>query len=156
MLRIFVLSFTLLSSYCQNLSAQSFGTKVPEWEHAMKSQPKPSIIYLHTTWCRYCRMMEKTTFQNLEPKDWVSKHAYWILVDAEDKNSWQYQGKTYAYRPTGIGSGRHSWTELWVDKEHQAFPVLIFLDEHSHILYRHSGYLTAEEFLRLVKVVYSI
>jgi len=37
-----------------------------EVERLNKIAPKPIVVFIHTSWCKYCKLMEHSTFKNQE------------------------------------------------------------------------------------------
>ena len=63
------------------LKAYSF----EEAEQLSLENPKPIVVFVHTNWCKYCKMMENTTFKNKELINELNANFYFVLFDAESK-----------------------------------------------------------------------
>lgn len=72
----------------------------------VEKNPKPILIDVYTDWCKWCRVMEETTYQDPKMIQYVNANFYTVKLDAEQKKAIQFLGKEYKYVPTGR-SGIH-------------------------------------------------
>lgn len=80
-MRNFIIILILLST--QLCSAQLIIRTFEEVDTL--SVKKPVIIFLHTDWCKYCRVMEETTFKNKEVIEKLNSDYYFVSFDAESR-----------------------------------------------------------------------
>jgi thioredoxin-related protein len=102
---------SLLISARNPLPAKAAGTAVPAaaptipWisieEAASKAQQlqKPILIDLYTTWCGWCRQMDRKTYSNKKVAAYLSDKFYTVRLDAETRATITWQGKTYDFDP---------------------------------------------------------
>lgn len=90
---------------------------------AAKQSKKPVLVYFTTTWCGYCRIMEKETFPDKAVGIQSAKYIP-VKLDAEK------EGKELAKR-FGVAS----------------FPNFLFLDGQEKLIAQFEGFHTAKEFV---------
>ena len=57
---------------------------------------RPVIIDFYTSWCRWCKVMDRETFSDPEVKDFLEKNFVTVRIDAENRTEQlRYRGKTY-------------------------------------------------------------
>lgn len=66
---------------------------------AMKAKPKKVLIDVYTDWCGWCKVMDKKTFTNPNVIAYINEHFYAVKLDAEQKDSIRFQGKSYGFQP---------------------------------------------------------
>jgi len=147
--------FCVLSSVMWTfLFAQQKQYTFEEAEHIQKITPKKSVVFLHTDWCTYCKMMEKSTFNNKEIISLLDEHFYFIPFNAESKNTVQFKGKLYSYKPTGKNTGYHEMIDQLIpDHDPSGYPKLVFLDSDFHILYQYDGYIGVKELKNILQIL---
>jgi thioredoxin-related protein len=60
---------------------------------------KPILIDVYTDWCYYCKVMDKTTWQNDSVAAYLADKYYTVKLNAENKEPCTWEGKTYNYEP---------------------------------------------------------
>jgi thioredoxin-related protein len=60
-----------------------------------KAQPKPFLVDIYTDWCGWCKHMMKTTYSDPNIAAYVNQHFYPVKLNAETKDTIEYNGKTY-------------------------------------------------------------
>lgn len=70
-------------------------------EAAAKAQQlqKPILIDLYTTWCGWCRQMDRKTYSNKKVAEYLSDKFYTVRLDAETRATITWQGKSYDFDP---------------------------------------------------------
>jgi thioredoxin-related protein len=141
---------SLGTSYGQVMNAVTFH----QLDSLQKSEQKPVLVFIHTSWCKYCKAMEHTTFQDQKLKELLNKSFYFIELNAEEKREIIVKGQTFRYRPNGTGAGQHELAqELGMIDGKISFPTLSFLNADYEIIYQQPGFLTAKELMEILKVL---
>ena len=124
------------------------------WNEAVQLQntetnPKKMFIDVYTDWCKWCKVMDKNTFQNPEVATYMNEHYYMVKFNAEGKESISYDGKEFKY----VSSGRSGYHELAVAllQGKLSYPTVVFLDEGQKMLTPLAGYQEVEPFLKVAK-----
>jgi len=85
---------------------------------------KPILIDVYTDWCKWCKVMDETTFEDPEIIKYVNQHFYPVKLNAEHRSKIEFKGKTYEYVQKGanmiIG-------ELLGNRP--SYPSLVLMDE---------------------------
>ena len=65
----------------------------------LQQEKKPVLIDLYTTWCGWCKQMDKKTYSNKAVAQYLSDKFYTVRIDAESRATINWQGHTYSYNP---------------------------------------------------------
>jgi thioredoxin-related protein len=145
-----ILAYYLLLTY--SAPAQVHYTTFEKLDSAVQVAPRKTFVFIHTSWCAYCNMMEHTTLQDKPVVQLLNSCFYSISLDAEQKQSILFKGKTYGFEPRGTGSGQHELAALLMKGEKAAlYPSFVLLDEQYRIIYRYGGYVSSKQLLRLLQ-----
>ncbi|BDD04602.1 thioredoxin family protein [Aureibacter tunicatorum] len=63
-----------------------------EAEQLSKKNPKKVIIDMYTTWCYWCKVMDKKTFSNDDVAAYINDNYYAVKLNAEEKKMFDFQG----------------------------------------------------------------
>lgn len=135
---IVLIFFWAMPSGLAQLKIHSF----EEAEKLSKENPKPIVIFIHTSWCKYCRMMENATFRKEEVIARLNADYYFISLDAESKNDIVFNNHLFKFKPTGPNTGVHELaTELATMNNQVIYPTMVILDPDFSILFQKHSYL---------------
>lgn len=154
---LYVVLFCLLTS-CANKSVMQSGQAnlvsipIDSVDALMKKEPRPILLFLHTDWCKFCAHMQHTTLRDATVVDYLNASFYYVPFDGEEQSTVELFGNTYRFRPTGAGSGVHELAEhLGTIDGQLAYPVIVLLNSNREIVFQHSGYLSGDELIRVLK-----
>lgn len=112
------------------------------WDEAMMAQkenPKKIFIQFYADYCKNCKEMDKTTFQNSEIYKHINEHYYAVKFNIEDPKNIIYKGYTFGFDPK---LKIHTFaTYMNVNMT----PSMVFLNEKSNPITILQGRLTARE-----------
>ena len=144
-----MLFFTALISRAQ-LRAHRF----EELDSLQKISPKPVLVFIQTSWCRYCAQMKLSTLKNKQVIQLLNNSFYFISFNAEQKEPIYFVNNRFNYVPTGKGTGYHELAEeLATINGTIAYPTVCLLNAKNDIIYQYSGLLTSAEMQRLLKKI---
>jgi thioredoxin-related protein len=106
-----------------------------------KAQNKHVIVNVYTTWCGYCRMMDKQTFGNAEVAAHLRENFVLAKVNGESSSKVHWQGQEMTEREFARAVGV------------TGFPATYFLKPNAEMLGGVSGYIRTPEFMVYAKYV---
>ncbi|MGM8360969.1 thioredoxin family protein [Flavobacterium sp. ARAG 55.4] len=125
-----------------------------EAEQLAVKNPKPFVVFTHTSWCKYCKLMENSTFKNPEIISILNDSFYFVALDAEDKKDITFNKHTFQYKPTGTNTGIHELaTALATSNNQVTYPTLTILDPDYSILFQQASYLKALDLLEILEKI---
>lgn len=125
-----------------------------EAEQLSKENPKPFVVFIHTSWCKYCKMMENSTFKNLEVIKKLNTNFYFILLNAEEKKDILFNKHTFRYKPNGSNTGIHELAiELATINTQILYPTVTILDSNYTITFQKQSYLNPKEYLKILNAI---
>lgn len=135
------------SSFAQ-LKTYSF----QEAEKLRIESPKPIVVFTHTSWCNYCKMMENSTFKNPAVIKELNENFYFISFDAESKKEITFNNYTFQFKPTGTNTGIHELaTALATIDKQVVYPTLTVLDTANTIQFQQHSHIKAKALLRILE-----
>ncbi len=147
---IVLIFFWAIQSGFAQLKTYSF----EEAEKLCKENPKPFVVFVHTSWCNYCKMMENSTFKNLETVRLLNNDFYFISLDAESKRDIHFNNNTFKFQPKGQNSGIHELaTELATIDSEVVYPTLTILNPDFSLVFQKHSFLNAKELLVILEKI---
>ncbi|RTY95996.1 DUF255 domain-containing protein [Flavobacterium sp. GT3R68] len=138
LLFIVLIFFCAVPSSVAQLKIYSF----EEAEKLSKENPKPIVVFIHTSWCKYCGMMENTTFKKPELITRLNANYYFVSMDAESTNDIVFNNHVFKFKPTGPNTGIHQLaTELATIDNNVIYPTTVVLATDFSILFQKHSYL---------------
>lgn len=119
-----------------------------EAEKLAAETPKPYVVFIHTDWCKFCKMMENTTFKNKELIAALNRNFYFISFDAEEKKDIFFNGTVFKFKPKGNNSGVHELATALAEKNGTtSYPAIAILNPDYSIAVQFQSYINAKELL---------
>lgn len=97
-----------------------------EVQAAMKKEPRKVLIDFYTSWCGWCKVMDRKTYSNPEIIKYVNEKFYAVKFDAEQKESVLFLGKTYNFKP----ENRANEFAIEVLGGNLSYPTTVFMTEN--------------------------
>ncbi|UFH36322.1 thioredoxin family protein [Flavobacterium acetivorans] len=143
---LLLLLWAIPSSFAQ-LKTHSF----EEVEQLSKENPKPIVVFTHTNWCKYCKIMENSTFKNPTIIKVLNEHYYFVPFDAETKSDIIFNNHRFQFKPTGTNTGIHELaTALATIDNHVAYPSLTILESDNSILFQQASFISAKALMTIL------
>ena len=140
---------------CMLLTQFTFGQiRLVKFEHLdslQKEAKKPVLVFLHTSWCKYCAAMKNTTFKNRKVQEILNEKVYFVSLDIEERSPIHFRGHTYKYKPTGTTTGVHELAEqLGSISGELTYPTTCFLNGDYDIVFQQGGFIQAKQLLEIL------
>jgi thioredoxin-related protein len=147
---ILLIFFWAIPSGFAQLKTYSF----EEAEKLCKENPKPYVVFIHTSWCNYCKMMKNSTFKNPEVIKILNTDFYFISLDAESKEDIYFNNNTFKFKPKGENTGIHELaTELATIDSQVVYPTVTVLNPDFSIVFQKHSFLNAKELLAILEKI---
>ncbi len=136
--------------------SRSAGAQLPavSFEHldSLQAQEKRMVVVMiYTQWCQYCIAMKQTTFAHKDIKPLLQQQFYLVMLDAEEKNTIRWRGRSFHFKPTGTNTGVHELAvQLGTSNGELPYPTLVFLNPQLEILYQHQGFLSVADLKKIL------
>ncbi|MDP2413423.1 DUF255 domain-containing protein [Daejeonella sp.] len=145
MLRILtILIFVLIR--VSDLSAQNRIVKFEEIKTLQNKAPKPIVVLIMTSWCKYCHAMKNTMTKENKVAALLNEKFYTVFLDAEDKNDIFFAGRNFKHK-----AGLHELArELGTIKGQISYPSITVLNVKNEIIYQHDGFLNPRSMLYML------
>ena len=120
-------------------------------EKAPQNSKKLYMVDFFTSWCGYCKKMDRETFTNPTVVKILNQYYTPIKFDAEGTSSFMWQGVKYTSTPTPPGSrpSVHMFAKSVLGKQ-IGFPSFAFFKIDQSPLTIVQGYHTADEFIMIL------
>lgn len=118
---------------------------------ANKTQKKKFAIDVYTSWCHWCKVMDKETFTDREVINYLNEHFYAIKFDGEYKENLTFRGKEYKFVNVGR-RGINSLAYFWLNGR-AAYPTIVYLDESMDKIKAVPGFKKPQQLLTELKSI---
>ncbi len=145
---LFLILFWAIPPSFAQLKTYSF----EEAEKLSEKNPKPILVFIHTSWCKYCKIMENSTFENQNIVTLLNTDFYFVSLDAETKSNITFKNHTFKFKPTGQNTGIHELaTELATINNQVVYPTITVLDTSSSILLQKHSFLNTKTIVSILE-----
>jgi thioredoxin-related protein len=159
---LFVVS--LILSSCQSGSKSDVGVEPLEVTEAglnwyaiddldkMKNiEDKKILIDMYTSWCGWCKVMDKKTFTDPNVVKLLNEKFVLIKFNAERREPVTFQGENYEW----LNTGRKGVNKLAMKmmSGRLGYPTLVYLDGNLNQIKSSPGYKTPEELIGELQVL---
>lgn len=108
--------------------------------HEAKPKNKKKIfIDVYTSWCGWCKVMDKKTFTDPKVIEYMNDNFLPVKLDAESSKEVIYKGQKGTYRDFARSLGV------------RGYPTTVYMDEELNVLQVRSGYLTPDKLMPILK-----
>jgi thioredoxin-related protein len=114
---------------------------VAQLQEAYRQHPKPILVDVYTSWCGWCKVMDRQTYSNEKVVTYINEHYYAVKLDAEQRDSLQWNGKMYGYDRLN----KVNELAVYLCYGQLSFPTTVFVADLNAEPAPLSGYLKASE-----------
>lgn len=123
-----------------------------EAEKLAIDNPKPFVVFVQTSWCKYCKIMENTTLKNPKIITILNTNFYFISFDAEEKATITFNNHIFKFKPNGRNTGIHELaTALATINSQVVYPTVTILLSDYSIIYQKHSFQNDEELLNILQ-----
>jgi thioredoxin-related protein len=116
-----------------------------------KKEPRKIMIDVYTNWCKWCKEMDKNTFNNPIIAAYLNSTFYPVKFNAEQKENIQIDSTTFKYITQG-NSGYHELAAALLNGQ-MSYPSVVFMNEKVQILHVNKGFNPPKEFDGILKFI---
>lgn len=160
MKRTFLLTLTLLFSFAgckaQNGDAGVNWTPVTVAAQTnLEQNEKLFFVDFSTSWCGWCKKMDKETFSDPIVVAILNKYFIPIHFNAEGNDEFRWAGNTYVGTPANQGRpGTHTFTRAVLGNR-VAYPSFALFSQDQHLIQIFQGYYSAYDFSMMLWYIVS-
>lgn len=145
---------TAIASIFFTLSATAQQVKWYTIEQALelnKKEPRKIMIDVYTDWCKWCKEMDKNTFNNPLIAEYLNSTYYPVKFNAEQREPVKIDTTTFKYVAQG-NSGFHELAAALLSGQ-MSYPSVVFLNEQIQILHVNKGFNPPKDFDKILKFI---
>ena len=136
----------LLSVVFANAQTKINWLTIEEAYAKQKITPKKVLIDVYTSWCGWCKVMDKETFTNAEVINYVNQNYYAVKLDAESKKSIKLGTSVYKFDE----ENRSNEVAIALLQGKMSYPSIVYLDESFNMIQPVPGYMNAKDFHQII------
>ncbi len=144
--------FSWFGLHSFNVEAQTLQwTSFEHLTDSLRKERRPLLVFIHTDWCKYCKMMEVKTFTDPIVVSMLNKNFYCLDLNAEEARTLTFLNKKYKFKPSGVNTGVQELAEiLGTENGKLSYPTTVFFDQNFQIQSRMVGFLEAKQLRQLL------
>lgn len=115
------------------------------YEEGLKQAAKENkhvMVDFYTTWCGWCKKLDKDTYANPKVQTILRKHYVAVKVNAESNRSFENEGKTMT--EAQLASGKYGVT---------GYPTIWFLKPNGEAITPLPGYVGPDQFVHIINYI---
>ncbi|WP_298349705.1 thioredoxin family protein [Runella sp.] len=151
---IVIVMFSWFGLHSLEVEAQTIQwTSFDNLTDSLRKERRPLLVFIHTDWCKYCKMMEVKTFTDPLIVNTLNRSFYCLDLNAEEALSLTFLNKKYKFKPSGVNTGIQELAEiLGTENGKLSYPTTVFFDQNLQVQNRVVGALEAKQLLKLLPV----
>jgi len=109
-----------------------------------KENDKMIFVDIYTTWCGFCKKMDRTTFAHPEIVKYINENFYAVKLDAETRETIVVGEETFKFIPNGK-SGMNELAMYLMNGTQGMLPTMVMINSDLSINRQIPGYQTAPD-----------
>ena len=145
---IAALTWSLVSAKAQQVGGIKW-ISFEQLNDSLEANPKPVFIDFYTSWCTYCKKMDKKVFTNPKVIEKLNDEYYALKFDAETKDTVRFDGGLFINDQVGkTRTPFHQVAQLLAMRQ-EVFtpPTMVILDTQFQVEQRIFTYLSSKQLL---------
>ena len=124
---------------------------IDRWDKMKNLKDKKVLVDLYTSWCGWCKVMDKKTFTDQAVIDYLNENFVLVKFNAEQRESVTFKGETYEW----MSAGRRGVNKLAYKlmNGRLGYPTLVYLDSDLNKIKSSPGYKKPDQLLAELKVL---
>lgn len=117
------------------------------WQEMVKlneKTPKNIFIDFYTSWCGWCKVMDKNTFEDPIVAEMMAKYFYCVKFDAERRDTISFLDRDWYFIPGGR-NGYHELAAYFMQNQ-LSYPTFCVLTPDYKLITPLKGYITVPQF----------
>jgi hypothetical protein len=110
-------------------------------------EPRPILVDVYTSWCGWCKVMDKKTYTHPALAAYINSHFYPVKFDAEYKGTVRFNNKQYAFD----AQAESNMLAVYFLEGKMQYPTTVFLSSPGAPPAPVAGYLQPKDFERPLK-----
>ena len=115
-----------------------------------QKEKRKFFIDVYTSWCGWCKVMEKNTFSNPVVIKYINEKFYAVKLDAEMKDTINFDNKLFVNPNPSIPRSTHQLASALLSNK-LSYPTTVYLDENFSLLTQVPGYLQPAQIEPMLK-----
>lgn len=153
--RVWIALFGLFGLLAVEAQAQTnLWTSFEDLTDSLRKERRPVLVFIHTDWCTYCKMMDLRTFSDATVASKLQGKFYCVRLNAEETQPLTFLQRTYKFKPTGVKTGVHELAQvLGTEKGKLSYPTTVFFDQNLQLQARVVGALEAKRLEKTLELL---
>ena len=125
-----------------------------DFENAVKANKKANkkiLVDVYTSWCGWCKVMDRQTFTDPDVVDYLNENFVLVKFNAETKDPIDFKGQTYNFKPMGRRGANGLAVQLLNGR--LGYPTLVYLDSDFNKIKASPGFKRPEQLLNELKTL---
>ena len=149
LLSLTIVSLSLGFSSFQQENESLVWLKIEQVDEYIIKENRPVLIDLYTSWCGWCKHMDKNTFSDPVVSAYLKENFYVVKFNAERTTPVNFRGKSYGRVP----DTKYNELAVAMLNGKMAFPTIVYLDATGAYHSTDPGYKTPEQLLVKLKEI---
>lgn len=117
-----------------------------------KLEHRNIIVFIHTDWCKYCKVMKSKTFKNNEVVNLINEKFYFVDFNAEEKRKINFNNSVFVFKPESAVSGVHELAiQLGTIDSQISYPTICILNYKNEIIFQYNSFLNAKNLIKILE-----
>ncbi len=123
-----------------------------QYDSISKTDRKPAVVFIKTSWCKICEMMEQSVFKDADLANLINDNFHFVRFDAQSTKPVSLDGREFNFQPSGKNAGIHDLAyELAEINGQVSYPTLVILNADLSVAGQFPSYIDAKKLTMILK-----